>query len=242
MLKRYTGYYSCTFANESCLNYGLLIKQRPSIPAPQRRITSVRIAGRDGEYVVDDEIYNSIDIEVQFNFMSETPNGWAEQYRIAKGWLRGHGDLVFSDDPDFFYKCQYVQITDSERTSRRIGNFTAVFHCDPYMYALSGLEEINPAEHGDKVVNPFLLSHPVYQITGTGDGTITVNGKTVSFTSPGKLTIDTDRMLAFNPDTGVITGTALTGYYTDLYLQPGENTVEISSGFGMTFVPGWRTI
>lgn len=239
---RYNGYYSCSFKNENCLDYGLLIKQRPSIPAPQRRITSVKIAGRDGELVIDDEIYNSIDIQVKFNFMSPSPDKWADLYRGAKNWLRGNGNLVFSDDPDFFFTCQYVQISDSERTSRRIGNFVANFHCKPYMYALTGLEEINPSEHGGKVVNPYMISHPVYQITGTGDGLITVNGKTVSFTSPGKLTIDTDRMLTFNPDTGVINGTALLGYYSNLYLEHGENTVEVSSGFEMTLVPNWRTI
>lgn len=239
---KYSGYFSCFFKGENCLDYGLLIKKRPNVPAPQRRITAVRIAGRDGELVIDDEIYDSIVIPVELNFMAPKPEAFAEIFRQAKLWLRGSGTLSFSDDPNWFYKCQYVVIEDTERTSRRLGNFVAEFHCEPYMYALTGLQAVNPTDSGGVIANPFLTSHPVYHITGSGSGTLTVNGKDITFTSPGQMMIDTERMMAANPVNGANLGTALTGYYSDLYLQPGANQISVSSGFLVSIVPAWRTL
>ena len=239
---RYSGYFSCFFKGENCLNYGLLIKKRPNVPAPQRRITAVRIAGRDGELVVDNEIYDSIVIPVELNFMAPKPEAFAEIFRQAKQWLRGSGRLSFSDDPDWFYKCQYVAIEDTERTSRRLGNFVAEFHCDPYMYKLSGEQPIVPADNANKIFNPYMKSKPIYKISGSGSGSVTVNGFNFAFTSSGSLIIDTDKMDAWNPDTMEPMATMTTAYYPNFYLKPGINTVQISDGFTLEVIPAWRTL
>ena len=236
--------YTLSFRGINCMDNGLVIRERPSIPAPKRRITAVKIAGRDGVMIVDDDIYESIDIPVKFNFMAESPDKWAEDFRRAKSWLKGNGKLIFSDDSDWFYKCQYVDITSTERTSRRIGNFTAEFHCEPYMYAVNGMETISI--DGYKVImNPYMTSHPIYTIEGTGSGRITVNNLAVLFESPGSLTIDTEQMTACdisNPYAPSFEGVRTYGYFQNIYLKPGENQVAITSGFALSITPNWRTL
>lgn len=238
----YSGYFSCFFKGENCQEHGILIKKRPSIPAPKRRITAVRIAGRDGELVLDDEIYDSIVIQVEFNFLAQKPELWGDIFRLAKNWLRGSGRLSFSDDPDWYFNCQYVQIDDTERTTKRLGNFVAEFHCEPYMHLLAGEDAVNPAETGWMLTNPFMTSHPVYTINGSGSGVLTVNGKEISFTSPGKLTIDTDRMMTFNAETGSSYGAAITGNYNNAYFLPGINRLQLTDGFSLSVIPAWRTL
>lgn len=234
---KYSGYYSVAFKGQSCNEFDLLVKKRPDIPAPKRRITEIEVAGRDGVLIQADEVYEQITIPVQFNFMVDKKN-WLETFRKAKAWLRGSGRLEMSDDEDFFYKVLYCEITDSERTSQRLGNFVANFVCEPYNYANRGAIFMEPAL---AEYNPYLISHPVYHIEGSGTTSLIVNGVPVSVSVTDSITIDTDRMIAFDASNQVA-NTSLIGDYADLYLQEGDNTISIGAGFTLTVQPNWRTL
>ena len=232
------GEYEVKYKEESSRDHGLLPVKRPSIPAPKRRITETEIEGRDGVLIEDEETWEPIVIPVEFNFMS-LPERWGESYREAKKWLlKDAGNLQFSDDPDYFYKVLSCQILESERTSKKIGKFTAEFTCDPLNYMVSGLQEIDP---GMKIHNYGEISHPVYKITGNGDCILTVNGKTMKATVGQNLTIETDLMIAYRED-GNMQNTAVTGNYEDLYLKEGDNEISITEGFSLKIIPYWRCI
>lgn len=236
--------YNCSYRNISCADAGLLIKERPSIQPPAKRVQTVRVAGRDGELVIDDGLYDSLVISVKFNFLTKTPAQWMEAFRAAKDWLSGHGELWFSDDPHWFYRVNYIQITDTERTTRRLGNFTAEFHCEPYMYSREGQKIADIAD--GTLYNPHMTSHPLIYITGTGTGTLTINNKSVDFSSEaigvlsGQLSIDTDLMRTMNYSHPA--NDAISGDYANLYLRPGMNYISITTGFDLQIVPRWRTI
>ena len=55
------------------------------------------------------------------------------------------------------------------------------------------------------------------------------------------ITIDTDRMIAYNSEM-TNQSTLVSGYYEDLYLQEGQNEISITSGFNLTVIPNWRTL
>ena len=57
----------------------------------------------------------------------------------------------------------------------------------------------------------------------------------------GNITIDTDRMISYN-DQMVGQNTAVTGDYEDLYLQEGDNTISVSTGFTLSIIPNWREL
>lgn len=232
--------FSVDFNGKNCLEFGILPVRRPSIPAPERNVTEITVPGRDGVLVESDESYKPVTISVEFNFM-DLPERVNERYRKFKKWILASGNpgiLKFSDDGSAFYRVLYTKISAAERTSKRIGTFTADFICDPYTYMVAGLRRITRYA---EIYNDYSVSHPDYIITGEGVCTLTVNGKTMTADVGQNLTINTDLMLAYRED-GTLQNTDVTGNYEDLYLQEGENTISITSGFDLKLIPNWRCL
>ncbi len=229
--------FSVSYNNESCLGYGIIPVRRPSIPAPEERIEEIEIPGRNGVLVVSENLYNAISIRVEFNFMSKS-NEWAETYRKAKRWLSGSGELWFSDDHEVYYKVLYCKVTGTERTSRRIGNFTAEFVCDPYTYYKSGKNEI---ELESVIYNPGVTCEPAYRITGEGLCTLTINGYEFTANVGQEIIIDTNRMISYKND-GQMLNTDVTGDYAKLWLNPGDNSLSVTDGFLAYITPEWRDL
>ena len=219
---------------------GVFVVSRPSIPAPEPKVTMWNIAGRDGSLYSSDDFYDDIQIFVELNFMTPI-NEWAACARQIKQWLldrKKDRRLYLSDDMSFFYKVKNVSVGEITRSSKRIGNLTPMFTCDPYMYLSTGENDYSI----DKVKqNPYMTSHPVYRITGEGMCTLTVNGNEMTANVGQNLTIDTDLMMAYRQD-GTVQNTAVTGDYEDLYLLSGDNDIAITSGFDISISPKWRTL
>lgn len=229
--------YNIMYNGESCNRYSIIPARRPSVPAPELRITETEIPGMDGVLIETDNTYSPIVIPVEFNFLVP-PNKWMDAYRKAKQWLTGSGTLILGDDQDYFYKVLYCNITDTERTSRRLGNFTAEFTCFPYAFLVAGQKQYDIA---DVEYNPYMISHPTYIVTGSGQFTLTVNGNTMVGTANPTLTIDTDRMVSYNQEM-VNQSNLMTGDYDGLYLLEGENSISITSGFTVKVIPNWRML
>lgn len=229
--------YSVSFKGTNCLECGLFPVRRPDIPAPKLRVIETEIPGRDGVLTESDGDYAPITISIEFNFL-RTPDTWASTFRAAKKWLQGTGKLELSDDQDYFYRVYYCRIDDCERTSRKIGKFTAEFHCQPHTYRKDGETEV---ENPTYLYNFGAISHPIYKITGEGMCTLTVNGRSMTANVGQNITIDTDAMLAYRED-GTIQNTSVTGDYENLYLTEGDNSISITDGFRLAVIPNWREL
>lgn len=229
--------YNISYKGVNCSGIGIIPVRRPSVPAPAIRVTETEIPGRDGVLVETDGCYEPITIPVEFNYLVPQDR-WMDAYRKAKRWLTGTGWLVLEDDQGHMYKVLYVKITDTERTSRRLGNFTAEFTCDPYSYLVSGQREY-PVD--DVLYNPYMISHPVYKITGEGVCTVRVNGNAMTANVGQNITIDTERMIAYRED-GTLRNTEVAGDYEELYLKEGDNTISVTDGFEVVVRPNWREL
>lgn len=229
--------FQIEFSGHSGWEYFLLPVRRPSIPAPEERIEEVTVPGRDGILTISEGLYEPIVIPVEMNFMAP-PDEWAGVYRKAKKWLSGSGKLRLSDDPGYFYRVLFCKITSTERTSRKIGRFTAEFTCDPYIYSDEGEKEVQVS--GD-IYNPGAICHPVYRITGEGLCTLTVNGYEFTANVGQEIIIDSDRQISYKND-GQSLNTDVTGDYAKLWLPPGDNTVTGSTGFTVNITPRWREL
>lgn len=229
--------YNLSFNGENYARYSIIPARRPSVPAPEMRVEETEIPGMDGTLTEIDGTYENIVIPVEFNFLVP-PDQWMDAYRKAKRWLTGTGELILGDDQEYYYKVLFCNITSTERTSRRLGNFEAEFTCFPYAFLVSGKNEYPISE---VKYNPYMLSHPIYKITGSGSCDLVVNGNTMDITVNQDITIDTDRMIAYNSEM-TNQSTLISGYYEDLYLQEGQNEISITSGFNLTVIPNWRTL
>lgn len=215
----------------------IFARERPSIPAARKRRTEIVIPGRDGSLYTTENEYEPTEIRIRFNYIGEEKR-WAGRWRAAKKWLSAENStLRFSDDAGYFYRVAYVELGEAERTTARIGNFEAVFVTrDGLQYPDEGTWEYEK----EKVKwNPYELSHPIYKITGEGTCTLEVNGNQMKANVGQNLIIDTDRMISFRED-GTLQNTRVSGKYEDLYLNPGENSFQISDGFELKIIPNWR--
>lgn len=229
--------FDVEFNGRAGKEYHIIPVRRPSIPAPEERIEEVEVPGRNGVLTISEGLYESVVIPVEFNFMAP-PDKWMGVYRNAKRWLSGGGKLKFSDDPECFYKALFCKITTTERTSRKIGNLTAEFTCDPYTYMINGEKEIVVS---GSVYNPGAVAAPVYRITGEGLCTLTVNGYEFAANVGQEVVIDSDLQIAYKND-GSNANTDVTGDYARLWLQPGENAITATAGFSVNLTPRWREL
>ena len=229
--------YDLEFNGTTASSLGVKVSYRPDMPTPEKTIEEIVIPGRDGALIEWDGTYADVEIEVDMNFIIP-PDNWGYMFRRVKLWLSKTGNLRFSDDPDYFYKVKNIVINTTERAVREAGEFTAVFRCDPYIYAKAGINEMNLSE---AAYNPGAIAKPVYKIKGEGLCRLTVNGKTFSINVGQNATIDTDLMLAYRQD-GKTMNADVTGDYANLWLQEGENTLSASANFTVTVITNWRYI
>ena len=229
MYKRYFIIYN----EKTNLDVNLLVATRPSKPSPVMQYEEVKVPG--GKTLYREKGYGDIDIPVSFNFVSR--NTWDKDFRIMKSWLlsKVNNKLKFSDDLEVFYKVNKVTIDTPERVMRKIGRFTAIFTCEPYIY----IDE-NERELGKQLYNNYLLSKPIYRIVGEGYLTLNINNKVIKANIGQELIIDTDKGLCYR--NGIVNNVALEGKYEDLYLQEGENTFSWTSGFKIYITPNWRCL
>jgi predicted phage tail component-like protein len=97
------------FGNKhSYLNWGLLLKTRPSISPPVAKTVYVDIPSSDGvldltESLTNDVKYNNRTIICEF-VVNEGRSKWASIYSDIQDYLQGQKmQIVFDDDPDFYY-------------------------------------------------------------------------------------------------------------------------------------------
>ena len=218
---------------------GLYMKNLPSIPAAVKKDSSVEIPGSDGTMYILEGGYESTKIKIDFNFIGDADR-WDERLGLAKKWLSARNKLLrIGSDPEHFYKILKVELDEAERTTERIGNFTATFLTkDGLRYLESGLGEMKAR---DVVDNPDEIAYPIYKITGEGECTLSVNGGKMVANVGQNLTIDTGRKLAYRED-GTLSNTSVAGDYDDLILIEGRNKIKITDGFELKVIPNWRCL
>lgn len=227
--------YDVQYNGVTGCSHGVFLYDYPSFSGGAKRYDETPVPGRVGDLVSEDTGMSNIAITCVFSVLSDlfTSSIWE-----LKKWLSGTGEITFSDDADMFYRVLKVNYGDIERDIRRYGRFNVSFTCEPGGFLKNGQLEY---EKEQVLHNPYSECCPIYRIAGNGTCALTVNGKTMKATVGQNLTIDTDRKMAYRVD-GSMNNTAVNGDYEDLYLQPGENTITITSGFALKAIPNWRCL
>ena len=169
------GVYYTIYNNIRDRDAGVKPVSRPNIPTAEQEYDEIKVPGRDGNLYRKKGTLKDIPIEITYNFLSDDPEDWAEDFRsIKRRFLKeSTGMLMFSDDPGYYYKVKKIEIGTNERLAKRIGKFQVTFTCEGYMYLTEGAETRNLS---DTLYNAFEECEPVYEIAGDGVCTLTVNG------------------------------------------------------------------
>lgn len=262
-----TSTFHMNFKNRTSDSYGLYVVRRPNIPAPEPIYEPYEIPGHDGILMPVDFRYGPIEIDVELNFMSSNPGVWGNAYRAAKNWLTGSGSLSFSDDYRWHYHVYMASIVESERTSRRIGSFTAHFVCEPYCYYWTGGTDYEYlTENYISLENQFpITAKPRYEITQAGiRGTVEILVRRGESTKQFSIEtgnpynfykIDCEKGLVIAQmseysQESILWNKHATGNFEDLYIPNGE--IELASSwtpesegsyyFKACVYPLWRSL
>jgi predicted phage tail component-like protein len=172
---------SFTFNNMNSYNdFGIYVSERPDIPSPKRRVTTVTIPGRNSTLRYDENTYEDITLTVKCALKN---NDVSDKVDEIKGWLigAGEGDLTFNFQPDKKYVAQVVNSIDFTQVFNIVSEFPIVFNCRPFKYAVDN-SVVTMAAAG-KITNPgTIYSEPIIKVYGSGDVNLTIGSQVVQLT------------------------------------------------------------
>jgi len=220
----------------SCTTKGIKLQEMPQIIRPEERIEHVTIPGRAGEVTLTEgeDIYNSYIQTIPLIIES------AANVSAAEAWLRGSGYVEFSCQSGKKQRARVINSVEFRKHSKNSSWWEGEvqFYCDPLKEdATSTTTEVTTS--GTTVNNPGdVISRPLITVTGSGDVTITIGGKTIAITGlETGWKVDSELQWVLDgsePQQGVYTGEFPV-------FQPGNNTVAFTGSITKLTIDGrWR--
>ena len=219
------------------------IASAPKIIKAARKMTSVPIAGTNREAIYVEDAWEPYDQPYTLFVGDGTENSIQEAIDETARILNKKGWQILRDDydSDHFRIAYFKGPFDVENRFTRAGKFELKFRCRAERYLLSGNAEIN-VTNGGAIFNPTgYEAKPLIHIEGSGNGTVTVNGTTMSFTGiTDYLNIDCDKMDTYRlPSENK--NNLMTGEFPKL--KTGANTVTFTGGIAtVRITPRYYTI
>lgn len=228
---------SLTFNGHNCNEFGIAISGEASYNASRRDRTFLTIPGRDGVHIIDNGRFDSITVDYPAFFFGD--------FKIfaagARAWLLAPTSYARLEDDyhtDEFRMAVYTGNVDFSPTAwNQHAKTTLSFLCRPQRFLKSGESSV-VLTNGGSLVNPTDFSaKPLITVTGTGSGTLSVGGTTLTLTDLyGTATLDSETMDASSG--GVLINGQMTGNFP--VLASGTSTVTWSGGItGVEITPRW---
>lgn len=200
---------------------GLAINELPAISKPPMRVYQEEIDGRDGDLTTNLG-YGAYDKTMTIGLY----DGYDINSIIA--FFNNEGTVTFCDEDDKYYRYKIIEQIDYERLLK-FKTATVTFHVQPFKYpitntpiTLSGTTTV--ANSGN------VISKPLITLTGSGTVTISLNSNqifSIDMSDISTITIDTEKLEAYNQNTGALLNRYVTGDYEAFKLNTGNNTVTL---------------
>ena len=152
---------------------GLLISELPPIRRPNMRVKETVIDGVDGS-LIEELGYESYDKTVMIGLKIG-----ADVDKVAE-FFSGSGEVVFSNEPDKYYKARIINGIDFERLLRyKVAKVT--FRVQPFKYNRVEVAREATSERTSMIIENLgnYTAKPIITITGTGTIELSVNGNMV---------------------------------------------------------------
>lgn len=228
--------FTVNFKGIDSSTFGLKVRKRPPICQTEIKNEKIEIPGRDGYLIYTDNTRKGFTIPVEFFFNSDN---YTENIRGIKEWLCGEGNLIFSDEPDKYYKAAVYSAFNIEIALQKLGQFIVLFDCQPYAYAINN-NVITLTTPGN-INNPGNIeSQPKITIYGQGNITLNINDKVIQLTDiVDSITIDSELFDCYKGDE--LKNNCMTGEFPTL--KVGENSISWTGEVNkIEIIPNWRWI
>ncbi len=202
---------------------GLLVQTLPPITKPKIRTTIEEIDGKDGD-IITKLGYSAYDKEITI--------GLTYKYDIDEiiEFLNSEGIITFSNEPDKYYRYCIVEQIDFEKLIRfKIAKVK--IHVQPFKYALGENKRIfNILDEKEIFVrnNGNIYSKPIVTIKGNTIINLYLNDIqlfVIDLSNENEITIDFEKMNAYNQETLIYKNRLVTGNYDNFNLQVGKNKI-----------------
>lgn len=203
-------------------------------------IEMIEIAGRDGALLVDNQRLKPV--EQAFPFVVKPKGKKLSQVASElSDWLgaKGYQDFEKSWDSDYVYRATYLETFELDEVISQFGRVQLAFLFHPIKYLKSEQQEIT-VTNGQTIVNKGNVpSNPIIKLTGSGDTTLTINGRQTKLKGiQGELIWNAERKLVykgnFTSQWGVVV--AEQGQYNAPMLDVGANVISWTGDFAMKMV------
>ena len=206
------------------------VASAPRINKPLRKMKTTPIPGTNREVVEMEDAWECYD-QTYTLFVGDGTEDCTEEalMNVAKALYKdGWQTLVDDYDEDHYRLAYYQGGISAENRYTRLAKFDVTFKCRPERFLNTGSTAIVVAS-GNTLNNPTTFNaKPLIKITGSGSGTLTVNGTTMSFTNiVDYLYIDCDTMDVYRLSTEN-RNNLMTGDFP--VLGAGNNTVSFTGG------------
>ena len=199
---------------------GLLIQELPPITKPLMRTSIAQIDGRDGD-VITRLGYSAYNKKMKIGLFGD--------YDIDDiiAFFNSSGTVIFSNEPEKYYVYDILDAIDYERLVRfRKAEIT--YHVQPFKY--SSIEKLKAFRNPTSAItvrnNGNYVSKPIIHIAGSGTINLSLNGVQlfrIDLSTTNSITIDTERLEAYNDDT--LMNRYVVGNYDKFVLKVGPNSV-----------------
>lgn len=220
-------------------DFGIQLQETIVFSKPSRKFQTVSITGRNGDLHISEDAFESVQAVARC-FIIGKHN--ADKVARAVQWLtgkRGIRRLELPYEPDIYRNVTIYEGFDCENRINLLGVFDVPLSAGPECWLKSGEDKITAAKNM-KLYNPYMPAKPLLEVSGSGSGTVSVGGVTVSILDQTEtLFVDCYTENAYNiniiPQNAKIHTPQ--GFPA---LREGENTVSWSGGVtGVKIVPRW---
>ncbi len=227
---------------DSFLNYGILIEKRPDVPSPKRRVSYISIPGRNSSLRYDEETYEDITLSVECALVGNAQSRIDE----IKAWLLSAGEsaLIFSYQSNRKYLAQVVNSIDFGIILKVSSRFVILFNCRPFKYSVTNDAISITTGMGTSLLNQGTVkSRPVIKVYCSGDGSFSINNRTVSFEEIDKpfVILDSELEEAYFVDGGTLinANNHMSGEFP--FFDVGNNIITFTGGVSkLEITPNWR--
>lgn len=163
-----------TFNGQSLLSLGGRIVQPPVHTVARRSVERVKLYGRSGDEIIDNESYDNVDFSLKIALLPHLTQRTAHDLAYAViDWLAPlqNGYYIYTDtcNPGYFTKAVLTNIDEIRRDLRTLLTATLKFSREPYWYSDAGAVAIATTNGRLTLTNPeAYAAEPVIKITYTG--------------------------------------------------------------------------
>ncbi|NLB90182.1 MAG: hypothetical protein GX786_03045 [Clostridiales bacterium] len=227
--------------NRNSKDFGIVINDYPPIIRPKVKTTALNVPGRGGSLTKEEgeDIFEPIVKIVTCTLLKP------ENINRVFDWLRGSGEVIFGNEPEYKYYARMDEQISLEKMYRydTRRQFDVPFVCQPGKALVKEEEAITITQSGTRITNPGnMIALPKMEVTWASgkESTLIIGGSATAFKGIGTgAFVDCEIKECFNKDKSQLINHVMVGEFLKIY--PGEWSVSWTGGITkILLTPNWR--